>query len=74
MILTLNIDTESNKGKAFLEFIKTLDFVTLEEETGEFTLTEEHIQLLDERKKKHIKKLSKSYSWEEVQEKIKNAK
>jgi len=72
MILTLNIDTESSKGKAFLEFIKTLDFVTVET-ADEFVLTDEQTQILNERKENHINKISKSYTWEEVQEKIKNA-
>ncbi len=42
-----------------------------EEQTG-FTLSDEHYQAIDERRKAHLEGSSTSYSWEEVQQKIRN--
>ncbi len=63
-MVTVRIDDSTSKGKALLEYILTLDFV--EVHNDDFVLTEEHIQILDERRKKHVSGESKSYSWDEV--------
>ena len=63
-MITVHIDDSTSKGKALLEYILTLDFV--EVDNDEFVLTEEHIKILDERRKKHLSGESKSYSWDEV--------
>ena len=74
MILTLNIDINNNKAKAFLDFIKTLDFIKIKEDnTDDFTLTQEHINILDERKQKHLKKESKSFNWDEIKSELINS-
>jgi hypothetical protein len=63
-MITVHIDDSTSKGKALLEYILTLDFVEVDKD--DFVLTEEHIQILDERRKKHLSGESKSYSWDEV--------
>lgn len=63
-MITVHIDDSTSKGKALLEYILTLDFVEVEKD--EFVLTEEHLRILDERRKKHLSGESKSYSWDEV--------
>jgi hypothetical protein len=68
MILTLNIDINNNKAKAFLDFIKIK-----EDNTDDFTLTQEHINILDERKQKHLKKESKSFNWDEIKSELINS-
>ena len=74
MILTLNIDINNNKAKAFLDFIKTLDFIKIKEDnTDDFTLTQEHIDILDERKLKHLKKESESFNWDEIKNELINS-
>ncbi len=72
MLLTLDIDTKSNKAKAFVDFIKTLDFIKFYEDNDieDFTLSDEQIKILDERKQKHIKGISKSYSWNELKDEL----
>ena len=67
-MITVHIDDSTSKGKALLEYILTLDFV--EVDTDEFVLTEEHIKILDERRKKHLSGESKSYSWDDVKDSL----
>ena len=70
MAITFHIDDISNpKAKAFLEYIKTLEFVIIDRaESQEFTLTEEHLQILNERRTDRLTGNSKTSSWEEVKE------
>lgn len=70
MVYTFHIDDISNpKAKAFLEYIKTLEFVIIDRaESPEFTLTEEHLQILNQRRADRLEGNSKTSSWEEVQE------
>lgn len=63
-MITIQIDDSTNKGKALLEYLLTLDFVKIEKD--EFVLTEEQLEVLDERRKKHLSGESKSYSWDEI--------
>ncbi len=64
--ITLNI--EDDKVKVFIDFIKTINYISLESisKIPEFTLTEEHLQILNERRAKHRSGESKSHTWEEV--------
>ena len=75
MLLTLNLEIDNLKAQAFLDFIKTLDFVKIKEkdDSSDFVLTNEHISLLDERKQNHINNMSKSYSWNEIQDELRNS-
>jgi len=72
MLITLDIDANSKKAKAFIDFIKTLDFIKIKEKAtpDEYVLTQEQINLLEERKQRHIKKESKSYTWDEIKNEL----
>lgn len=61
---TIQIDDSTSKGKALLAYLRTLDFVTVEND--DFVLTEDHVTILDERREKHLSGDSKSYSWDTV--------
>ena len=61
---TIHIDDSTSKGKALLEYLLTLDFVRAEKD--DFNLTDEHIEILNERRENHLSGKSKSYTWEEV--------
>ena len=71
--LTLDIDTNNNKAQAFVDFIKTLDFIKIKEEPREYSLSEEQIQILEERKQKHLNKESKSNKWPEIKDELINS-
>jgi len=73
--LTLNIETKNNKAQAFIDFIKTLDFIKIKDkdETREYSLSEEQVQILAERKEKHLNNKSKSYKWDEIKEELLNS-
>lgn len=64
MTYHFSIDGTSDKAKALLEFLRTLEFVT--EEKVEFALTDEHQALLEERRTNRMTGKSKTYSWDEV--------
>ena len=59
-----SIDGTSDKAKALLEFLRTLEFVT--KEKVEFALTDEHQAALEETKTNLLTGKSKTYSWDEV--------
>lgn len=73
--LTLDIDTHNYKAKAFVDFIKTLDFITIKDKNkiSDYSLSAKQIQTLKERKQKHLNKESKSYSWPEIKEELINS-
>ena len=75
MILTLNIDTSSNQAQAFIDFIKTLDFIKIDSDNinDVFSLTDEQKKILDQRKLRHQKKESKSFTWEEIESELRNS-
>jgi hypothetical protein len=64
MIHTLHIDDSNPKAKIFLEFIKTLDFINVQSEG--FTLTEEHLQIVNQRRENRIAGNTTTHSWEDV--------
>jgi len=52
-------------------------YLLLEDEIAkkdDFQFTQQHIELLDEEKRKHLSGASKSYSWEDAREIIKGNK
>lgn len=65
---TIQIDDSTSKGKSLLEFLLKLDFV--KEAESEFVLTDEHLKILEERRKNHLSGKSKSYSWDEVKKSL----
>lgn len=68
MSITLYIDDPSNpKVKAFLQFIKTLDFVRTEEDE-KFELDAEHMRILEQRRKERLSGKQDFFSWEEVKQ------
>jgi hypothetical protein len=75
MQLTINIDTSSIKAQAFIDFIKTLDYIKITENVYEesFVLTDGQKSILDERKQRHLKKESKSYIWGDVMYELRNS-
>jgi hypothetical protein len=74
MEYTFHIEDSSNpKVKAFLEYIRTLDFVKEDKiENQEFVLTEEHLEILNERRKDRLEGKSQTHSWEEVKDFARN--
>jgi len=69
MTYTFHIDSSSEKAKALLYFLRTLDFVK-EEDNNDFMLTEEHMTILKERRNNRMSGKSKTYSWDEVKDSI----
>ena len=65
------------------EYIKTADLRLLkmikalaesyQDEDGEFALSEEQYQIIDERRTAHFKEESESYNWEQVKLNARNA-
>ena len=68
MIRTLYLDDTGEKAKAFLEFVKTLDFVS--EENEEFTLSTDHIKELDAALKEHEEGKANYKSWDSVRQQL----
>lgn len=70
MAITFHISDISNpRAIAFLNYIKTLDFITVDNtESQDFVLTDEHQQILNERRLDRVNGKSKTHSWEEVKE------
>ncbi len=59
-------DTSSPNAKAFLEYIKTLDFIRTTDENPEFSLSQEQLETLEDRRTARINGDVKTHSWEEV--------
>ena len=72
MKFTIDIDPSNIKAKALLGYIRTLDFIKIQETEAskEYSLSDEQISILEERKEEHIKGRSKLYSWEDVKKQI----
>lgn len=64
--MKITLDIEDDKLSAFLNFIKTLDYVTVNKENVDFKLSEEHKNILEDRKESYQKGESKGVSWDEV--------
>ncbi len=72
MILTLDIDISDNKALELIKYIKSLDFISIKENTPEYTLTNEQIEILENRKQSHVAEESISYSWDSIKEELKS--
>ena len=72
MLLTLDIDLSNKKAQAFIDFVQTIDFIEIRDKghSEDYALTEKQMNVLEERKQRHISKKSKSFSWEEIQEEL----
>ena len=72
MILTIDVDITNNKALALLNYIRTLDFINIKEKEQDYSLTDQQITILKERKQKHLSGKSKSYKWEDIKEELNN--
>ncbi len=69
--MKITLDIKDAKAASFLNFIKSLDFVSVESaDTEDIELTDEIKILLDQRRANHLNGSSKSLSWEEVKNDI----
>ena len=73
---TFHIQDSSNpKVKAFLEYIRTLDFVKeVSLENQNFNLSKEHLEILNERRADRIEGKTMTHSWEDVKDFARNRK
>ena len=71
MTHTFHIDGTSEKAKAWLEFLRTLEFVN--EDKNNFVLTDAHLEILNERRQNHLSSKSKSYTLDEVMDSLGNS-
>ena len=75
MLITLDI--QDAKALAFLNFIHSLDFVTINSEESakekEFVLSDEQLNLLEERRNDRMQGKSQTYSWDEVVSSLNNS-
>jgi len=78
--ILLNI--QDKQMSFFKELIKNFDFVSVEEiitndktksnDINEYSLTNDQISVLEERKQKHISNESKSYNWDDIKQELKS--
>ena len=75
MRLTIDIDITNNKAIALINYIRTLDFISINEkiDTPEYALASEQIEILEERKQKHINGESKSYNWNDIKKELRSS-
>ena len=73
MRLTLDFDITNSNAKALFNYIKTLDFVRVNESIEEenYTLTDLQKKALLERKRNHLTGKSKSFDWNEIKKELK---
>ena len=68
--MRITLDIQDGKALAFLNFIQSLDFVTINSEESanekEFVLSDEQLKLLEERRNDRMQGKSQTYSWDEV--------
>lgn len=74
LIMKLTIKIENKKARAFVDFIKTLEFIQIIEEDAkvEYELNQDQIEMLEERKQKHLSNESKSYDWDDIQNELRD--
>ncbi len=74
--MRITLDIQDGKALAFLNFIQSLDFVTINSEESanekEFLLSDEQLKLLEERRNDRMQGKSQTYSWDEVVSSLKN--
>ncbi|MEZ4937262.1 MAG: hypothetical protein R2799_06680 [Crocinitomicaceae bacterium] len=64
MIRTFLIDDSTEKSKELLEYLSTLDFVR--EEKKSYTLSDDQISIVEERRMNRQSGKSKTKSWEDI--------
>ena len=74
--MRITLDIQDGKALAFLNFIQSLDFVTIKSEESakekEFVLSDEQLNLLEERRNDRMQGKTQTYSWEEVVSSLNN--
>jgi hypothetical protein len=75
--MRITLDIQDAKALAFLNFIQSLDFVTINSEESakekEFVLSDEQLNLLEERRNDRMQGKSQTYSWDEVVSSLNNS-
>jgi hypothetical protein len=75
--MRITLDIQDEKALAFLNFIQSLDFVTINSEESakekEFVLSDEQLNLLEERRNDRMQGKSQTYSWDEVVSSLNNS-
>ena len=75
--MRITLDIQDAKALAFLNFIQSLDFVTINSEESanekEFVLSDEQLNLLKERRNDRMQGKSQTYSWDEVVSSLNNS-
>ncbi len=74
--MRITLDIQDGKALAFLNFIQSLDFVTINSDESksenEFVLSEEQLSILEERRNNRREGKSQTYSWDEVVSSLNN--
>ena len=74
--MRLTLDIQDNNAIAFLNYIKSLDYVTIKSEEYDsikpYELTEEQLNRVEERRVERLNGVSKTHSWESIKEELKN--
>jgi hypothetical protein len=75
--MRITLDIQDAKALAFLNFIQSLDFVTINSEESakekEFVLSDEQLNLLEERRNDRMQGKTQTYSWDEVVSSLNNS-
>jgi|APGre2960657444_1045066.scaffolds.fasta_scaffold206790_1 hypothetical protein len=68
--MRITLDIQDSKALAFLNFIQSLDFVTINSEVAineqDFVLSEQQLTMLEERRSDRMQGKSQTYPWDEV--------
>lgn len=74
--MRITLDIQDGKALAFLNFIQSLDFVSINSDESksenEFVLSEEQLSILEERRNNRREGKSLTYSWDEVVSSLNN--
>ena len=75
--MRITLDIQDAKALAFLNFIQSLDFVTINSEESakekEFVLSDEQFSILEERRNDRMEGKSQTYTWDEVVSSLNNS-
>jgi hypothetical protein len=72
--MKITLEIPENKAAAFINFIKSLDFIKISEETESYELSDIQKKILDERYSAHKQGNTKSFTFEEVVNEAKKLK
>jgi len=74
--MRITLDIQDSKALAFLNFIQSLDFVTINSEVAineqDFVLSEQQLTMLEERRSDRMQGKSQTYPWDEVVSSLNN--